>query len=454
MITQVFVVSTGFGLATLAAAMAGNTLPDAARRVLVLSNNAPIPETAYGVADVAGTAPLLEAFDAVHSYNESIAPQHPSFWQPRPEDLPIWERSLRSLWDLEGELHLVVETISANPALALCLTFADATIDVYADGLMSYAPTRTALPAQVGMRVERLLHLDMVRGARPLLLREYGVQPVVISTESFAKAVAAIRASASPVGLPPSEAPTAVLLGQNLSALRLMAEEEERTLHLQMVERAVAAGFPELVFKAHPSGPIGKSEPLVRRARDLGARLTVCDSPELVETWYDSGEVDLVVGCLSTALATAGLFGVPAARVGTELLLKRLKPFETSNRMAATVIAATVPPLESLAAGAEPGSGPEPALTTEQVVRTVGYLMQPTRNSDLRDAAVELLGQRLDDLRPYVRPSRLAQLGLPGGRRPDRPARQHPDSPAGPSPALSRWLGSAVRRILPPRRTR
>jgi hypothetical protein len=472
--TQVFFASTAFGLATLAAATEDGMFPDAARRVLVLSNNAVIPETAYGVADVAGIAPLIEAFDDVYSYNEAVAPQHPSVWQLQVVDLPIWERSLRSLWALEGDLHLVVESIQLRQVLTLCQTFADAVIDVYADGLMSYGPTRIKLPAQVGMRVERLLHLDLVPKVRPLLLREYGVRPSLISTESFQKVVAGIGAAAGPSGLVGSGAPTVVLLGQHLSALQLMTVEEERHIHLAMVEGAAAAGFDELIFKAHPGAPAGLTGPLVRRAGELGARLTVLDAPELVETWYAAGEVDLVVGCFSTALATAGLYGVPTARVGTELPLERLNPYETGNRMAASVIAASVPPLESLSAGAAVRSGTAPALTTAQVVNTVGYLMQPTRNGDLRDAAVQLLEQRFEELRPYVRLNRLTQLHLPAGRGPDLPAKHDPNplpsgqstGPSGhrhkPAPVakrhlrsrLARRLRKSVRRLIAARRAR
>lgn len=57
-----------------------------------------------------------------------------------------------------------------NPAQALCRIFGDARIDVYADGLMSYGPTRTTLPGMVAGRIERLLHLDLVPGVTPLLL--------------------------------------------------------------------------------------------------------------------------------------------------------------------------------------------------------------------------------------------------------------------------------------------
>jgi hypothetical protein len=447
--TQVFFASTAFGLATLSAAVEDGMFAERTRRVLVLSNNAGIPEAAYGVADVAGTGPMLAAFDDVYSYNDAIAPQHPSIWQPRVVDLPIWERSLRSLWALEGDLHLVIESIHVGPALALCQTFPDATIDVYADGLRSFGPTRNALPPQIGMRVERVLHLDLVPGVPPLLLREFGVRPVLISTESFHKVVAAIGAEPGRQPLSASGGPTAVLLGQYLAALNLMTDEEERQLHVQMAEGAVAAGFPELVFKTHPGAPAGLTAPLVRRAAELGAHLTVRETPELVETWYASGEVDLVVGCFSTALATAALYGVPAARIGTELLLERLNPYENGNRISAAVIAATVPPLGG--APAAPGPGRQRPLTTRQVVDTVGYLMQPSRNPDLRSAAVKLLDQRFDDLRPYIRRHRLTLLGLPGGTPPSLAARL---GPAGPvlkrilGARVSRRLGNAARKVL------
>ena len=65
-----------------------------------------------------------------------------------------------------------------EPALILGQAFADATIDVYVDGLMGYGPTRSAVPPQVGTRVQRVLHPDLVPGVRPLLLREFAVEPV------------------------------------------------------------------------------------------------------------------------------------------------------------------------------------------------------------------------------------------------------------------------------------
>ena len=447
--TLVAYASTAFGLATLSAAVADRAFAPADRRVLVLSNNAVVPETAYGVADVAGTGPLIEAFDDVYSYNDAVAPWHPSLWQPRGADLPIWERGLRSLWSLEGDLHLVVEGLPVLPAVALCSVFPDATIDVYADGLLSYGPSRKSLPRQIGVRVERLLHLDLVPGVEPLLLREYGVEPVRISTESFAKVIAVVAADAGPTALPPHAGRTAVLLGQYLPDLQLLTRDEERGLHLEMVEGVVAAGYSELVFKAHPGAPAGLTGPLVARAAELGARLQVRESPELVETWYAAGAVDLAVSCFSTALATAGLFGVPTARVGTELLLERLNPYPNSNRMPATVIAATVPPLSQRAGGPVPTAA-RGDVTVRQLVTTVGYIMQPTRNPDLRGPAAELLEQQFDDLQPYVRRLRLTKLKLPGGQEPSLTERLGPVGPLAKrllGPRLSRRLGQAIRRL-------
>ncbi len=434
--TQVCFAATGFGLAVVAAALTDQVLPVADRRVLVLSNNAVIPETAYGVADLTGATALLEMFDDVYSYNDAVAPQHPSIWQPRDIDLPIWERGLRSLWSLEGELHLVLANLHLEPALIVAQAFADATIDVYVDGLMGYGPTRSAIPPQVGTRVQRVLHPDLVPGVRPLLLRDFAAEPVPIATESFRKVLAALRVEAEPTDLARPEGPTAVLLAQDLTAPSLLTKDEERRLHLEMVEATVAAGYADLVFKLPPSGPAGPTGSLVRRADELGARLTVREEPELVETWYAAGAVDLVVSCFCTALVTAGWYEVPAARVGTEMLLERLRPYETANRMAAVLVAATVPPLSSRVAQDAPAPLSE-GLPIQQLVDTVGYLMQPSRNADLRAPALQVLEQRFAEVQPYLRPERLAQLDLPTGPPADPWARTGRPDPQGRAPSIS-----------------
>ena len=92
---------------------------------------------------------------------------------------------------------------------------------------------------------------------------------------------------------------------------------------------------------------------------------------------------------------------MPAARVGTELLLERLRPYETGNRMAAALVAATVPPLTAGPRRTHPCRYPD-GLRPQQLVDTVGYLMQPSRNADLRSPALQVLEQRFAEVQPYL----------------------------------------------------
>jgi hypothetical protein len=419
--TQIFVASTAFGLLTLSAALADGCWPAPERRLLVISTNALVPETAPALADTPGLSTLLEAFDQVVDYNEAIAPHHPSVWRPRAGDLPVLERYLRLRWGLgEDDLRLVVESIQVAPALTLCQVFADAPVDVYADGLMSYGPTRSRLPTLVGARIERLLHLDLVPGLRPVLLRELDVPATVISTEAFRDAVRRVGAAAGPPPDPSGDGRVAVVLGQYLAELGVLSVDEELELHTQMVEHCLDAGFQTVVFKPHPSALSQQVGPLVQAAARRGARLVVRDQPSLVETWFGREPVHLVLGCFSTGLLTASLFGVPTARVGTELLLERLRPYENSNRIPVTLVHACVPPMAS-----DGGLTTAPTVGLSELVETVSYCMQPEQYPELRTVAQQVLNAHGDELRPYLKRRRLTHLALPGAL-PQKPAAKTP----------------------------
>lgn len=436
MTTQVVLASTGFGLATVVAALEDGCWAAVDRRVLVLSNNATLPEATPGVAEVAGMAGLLDRFDAVHSWNAEIAPQHPSLWRPQAQDLPLIERFLTHAWGLEDDLQLIVESIQVNPALALCSIFADAAIQVYGDGLMSYGPTRNRLPASVACRLERLLHLDLVPGLRPVLLTEFGVPSEVVSWESFRKVIAPMEPTTPAIAAAAAHS-VAVLLGQYLAPLGLLSADQERRLHGRMVAGAVAAGFDRLVFKPHPSAPAGLTAPLVTEAARLGAVLEVHDTPELVEPWFQTGSVGLVVGCFSTALATASAgYDLPVRRVGTRMLLRKLGPYENSNRIPLILTHAQVP--AAPADGSKPAD-PSPAVPLADLVALVSYCMQPGRYPSLRPVAERLLTEQARSLRAYVPEGRLSDLDLPG-----RPPVRRPDGA----------LTGTVKRLLGPRLSR
>lgn len=83
--TQIFQVSTLYGAATLAAALdAGRFGPGQdSHRVLLVSNNAAIPETALRLEEMRGYGDIAARFDSVVDWNDAISPHHPSGWGPR-----------------------------------------------------------------------------------------------------------------------------------------------------------------------------------------------------------------------------------------------------------------------------------------------------------------------------------------------------------------------------------
>ncbi|MFF0107052.1 polysialyltransferase family glycosyltransferase [Streptomyces hirsutus] len=414
MTTQIFMASTLYGTATLAAALDSGCFAPADRRILLVSNNATTPETTPAVDEMPGFERLRSRFDDVLSWNEAVFPFHPGGWAPRLEDVPLWERYLRLLWDLgDDDLALAVESIQVNPALGVTQIFTDAPVTVYADGLMSYGPTRNKLDPLVGTRVERLLHLDLVPGLEPLLLTEFGVAPEVVATPAFTKVLAEL---ADTGGELPDVTGPALLLGQYLSALNILSAEEEEDLHVRMLKGAVKLGHSRVVFKPHPTAPARFTRTLEEEAERLGVGLTVVDAPVLAEVLYQRMRPALVVGCFSTALLTASaLYGLPVARVGTGTLLDRLTPFENSNRVPVTIVDALLPEPTDGAAVAE-GRGRMATEALGDLVRAVGFTMQPKILPALRSEAERYLSTRLDDdTRRYFKKKRLTSLGLPGG---------------------------------------
>ncbi|MET9900213.1 alpha-2,8-polysialyltransferase family protein [Streptomyces sp. NPDC006446] len=413
MTTQIFMASTLYGTATLAAALDTDSFGPADRRVLLVSNNAATPETTPGVEDMPGFEQLRGRFDDVISWNETISPFHPGGWAPRPDDVPLWERHLRLAWNLgDDDIELAVESIQVNPALGVSQIFMGAPVTVYADGLMSYGPTRNKIDPLVGTRVTRLLHLDLVPGLRPLLLTEFDVEPEIVPTDAFVKVLAQLVDTGDT--LPAIDEP-ALLLGQYLSALGILTAEEEEDLHVRMLKGVIALGHTRVVFKPHPTAPARWSRVLEREAEKLGADLTVLDTPVLAEVLYQRMRPALVVGCFSTALLTASaLYGLPVARVGTGALLDRLTPYENSNRVPVTIVDALLPDLSDRAAVTGQGPGTDAAALTK-LLKAVGFAMQPKIYPDLRPAAESYLTNHLSEHTwRYFKRKRLTSLALPG----------------------------------------
>ncbi|MGW2177447.1 polysialyltransferase family glycosyltransferase [Streptomyces sp. NPDC001732] len=429
--TQIFQVSTLYGAATLAAALdAGQFGPPAdTRRILLVCNNAPVPETAAGPDALLGYDRIAARFDSVISWNETIRPYHPGAWGPRADDVVLWQRALRLAWGLgEEPVELALESIQVDPARALAAIFSESALHIYADGLMSYGPTRTRLPQSMGCRVRRVLHLDLVPGLRPMLLSEFDVETELVPEDAFRKVLGEIAAAADgdrQLTEAIAQAPTAVLLGQYLAALDILTVEEEEALHVRMLHGAAGAGHTSVLFKPHPTAPVRYSDALERAAAEAGIRLVALDTPLLAETLFERCAPTLVVGCFSTAMLTAAVYyGIPVARVGTGLVLDRIAPYENSNRIPLTIVDHYVPDLERHGGGGVPAlPGTAPA-TLGPLVRTVGYCMQSELHPELRGEAESWLRERLDDsTRHYFKRRRLGKLSLPGGSTPGAAAR-------------------------------
>ncbi|MEU8386421.1 polysialyltransferase family glycosyltransferase, partial [Streptosporangium sp. NPDC048865] len=244
--TQLFYASTLFGATTLAAAIdAGRFGPREGRRILLVSNNAAIPEITPSLDETPGFAALRPRFDELHSWNEIVAPLHPSDWKARVIEVPMLSRLVGSHLSLgDGPDELILESVAVPPARTLGGLVKDCPISVYSDGLMSYGPTRDPLPLEIHGRITRLLHLDLVPGLTPLLLSEYGVPAETVPDRAFLDLIG---------GTPGTPSGRAMILGQYLSALDIVTPEEEARLHDDMLRGLAARGFRDVLFKPHPA---------------------------------------------------------------------------------------------------------------------------------------------------------------------------------------------------------
>ncbi|PRX62122.1 hypothetical protein B0I32_11374 [Nonomuraea fuscirosea] len=399
---KVFYASTLFGVMSLAAAIDDGRF-GAGRRVLVVSNNAAVPEVATPADRAPGFAALRSRFDEVRSWNELIAPLHPSDWRARVIEVPMTERLIRSHWGLDGVEELVLESIAVPPARTIAGLVRDCPISVYSDGLMSYGPTRDPLPAEIFRRIDRLIHLDLVPGLEPLLLSEYGVAPEILPAERFLAVVREVSEISDVSGV----SGPAMILGQYLSALDIVTPEEEAGLHESMLKALVARGHTDVLFKPHPAAGRRHAQLLRAAAGSLGVRLTVAGESVPAEVCFAALRPELVVGCFSTGLVTAWrYFGLPVASYGTGTVLRRLTPYENSNRIPATIVDALLPRLS-----AEGHIERPPELDLPALLRAVGYCMQADAYPELRPDGIAF------DPR-YFKRRRLEALGLAEVARP------------------------------------
>lgn len=442
---QLIVASTFYQCLSLAAAVDAGALPDVEERILVLANSSQVPELSPALQQHQGFDAVGARFDRVVDLAELLYPRRPIQFSPRAVELTTWQRLLRSHWGLgDHPVQILMDSVQVNPALALAEIFDEAELYAHSDGLMTYSPTRRALPRQLGQRLAGLVCVDLVPGLVPRLLAEIGVPLVPVPRESVRQLIKEVALTS---GLPDAAGrdhrPTALILGQYLSSLRLLSREEESGLHQRMLVEAAARGARECVFKPHPSAPPPAMVELAAAAERAGVELVVDTSPEIAELTMRRWQPSWVISCFSTGLATARYeLGIEAVAVGTRELLAALRPYENSNRVPLVLA-------EALFSGREIAGGrfeapdetedADPRLDLQRLVDTVAYCMQPTLLSESAERARAYLTMIADDpelLQTFFTRRRLTALQLPGSFPPPRM-----------SVRARRWVGRPIRRI-------
>jgi hypothetical protein len=431
---QLFIAPTFMAAATMAAAIDSGLYEGTEQRVLLVVNNAKIPEIGRSVSEQDGFESLARRFDRVVSLNDLIFPYHPRAWNPPTGKVPMWRDLILEAVGFEGEFGITLQSLPVRPSTTLTRLFKGSPIDVVSDGLMSYGPTRKPIRRSIAENLRRLLYLDLAGGLRPVLLSEHGIENVVVPAESFRAVVQEYgKAAGDKSGVDPAteQSIEVIMLGQYLAVLGLLTEEEEEELHCEFLRAAVALGYSSIAFKPHPSAPPSFTHRLVDLGRSLGVDLVVLDEPVPVEVLYDRIRPDAAIGCFSTGLSTAvETYGITGYTVGVDKVLERLPRFKDSNRIPLAITDVRLPRVEWDEAGTISVRQP-PAIDVQVLVEEVAREMQPAHFEEhLHERRDAFLAQEPWATKYFVAPADseeeavTAPVALPYHTRVERRARR------------------------------
>jgi hypothetical protein len=342
-VCDVYEVSTLYGLSSIMAILdaeneqhviAASDRP----RLLLVSNNVANPEVDDTLISFCRkTSVVFSRFKGIVYLNDLIWPAHPAHWMPSKDQTEA--RVQRSLFlaalGCRAVVNLYVESIQVAPSLALAKIFSGARIHVYADGLMTYGPTRFDIPLDIGARLQALHYAELVPGLTPQYLSEFGVELRPTARQrllSVFRVISDARELADPV---PDIGDGVVFLGQYLSNLGLMSVDDEASLYLQgMLQLQDQHRACRVYFKGHPNVSRQLLATLKLRASQLELDLAFLENNLLLEEYLLRSRPKAIGGVFSTGLFTASqLFDIPASAFGNEPLFASLRPFANSNRV-------------------------------------------------------------------------------------------------------------------------
>lgn len=367
----------------MAAASGAGVLPQAERPVLVVGRGA-------GSAAARRTAEQLGLVDRVVVLDELLGADG------RVEDSPV---------------ELVVGSSSVDAGRALTRRLVEVAVTLVAVDGAAYGPTPDPVRGRFARLTGRVVHLDLVPGLTPLLLAERRVPTTPVPLDALRAVTDRLPAPGRVVD------PTTLVLGRAGLWDGALDAERRTALLAAMVQRSAEAGHSRIVLLADPGSRPHVRRQLEKAAKQVRADLTVVDDGTPAEQWLTTGAIRLVVGSAAPDLLLAqAVYGVRAAQLDTDVVLKRLTPFSDPRRVPASLVQALVPDLRSWTSSPE-GEAP-PSVDLPGLVTSVAYAMQPDLLAGHRTAVIDHLGSVKDETRRrYVRRRRLGELRLPGGKR-------------------------------------
>lgn len=271
---------------------------------------------------------LTSRFTKICYLNDLIFPQHPVDLRTEDES-PASINRLKSLIGVEYAENLLLVSIQTPPASFLAEIYNEATINVYADGLMVYSPTRTDLPKSVLKRIKRVFYYDYISPIKPFVLLEAHPEYIPIPKSSYKKLI---------MKKPKFRNDTKkniVIIGQYLGDIGFISHEEE----YQNYRRILQAEFDQYglqfnyIFRPHPTSRISYGRRLMQFAEEKGIPLCIDDTIAPVEFLYNKDNTEKVAGMFSTSLFSLRfLHDIPAKSYFCDILYDKMMPFLNSNR--------------------------------------------------------------------------------------------------------------------------
>ncbi len=271
------------------------------------------------------------AFTKIIYLNDVIAPYHPV--QLNIKDFSNITKSIfYSVIGIDFCDEMLVESIQVSPAQVMVQLFGSAKINIYADGVMCYSPTRVDLPQSILSRINNVYYIDLITDVKPLLLLEAHPTYIPIDANSLKPVFKSLENKITKS----NQKKNVLIIGQYLADLNLVSHEEEIEYYYSMLLKAYDEYHDSVnyIFRMHPSCIQNYKYALRAKAMEDGISVSFDEDYMPVECRYNSDNLEKVYGVFSTSLFT--LSKLTTAKIQSmhcEDFYEKLTPWFNSNRV-------------------------------------------------------------------------------------------------------------------------